>query len=164
MVMTHFDFIWRSLRSFGVAQMDADDAAQHVFWIASQKLDSIAVGSERSFLFATARGVGANVRRARLRKRETLDEMSFATLEDQGSDPEEYVQRREAVALLEEVLDQMPDELRVVFVLFELEGLTSIDIGEMLRIPTGTAASRLRRARAAFRKIASTMARPRTTQ
>lgn len=137
--------------------MDADDAAQHVFWIASQKVDSIAPGSQRAFLFATARGVAANVRRARLRKREVFDEVPFAKLEDDGLDPEEHAQRREAVALLEEALEQLPDDLRVVFVLFELEGLTSIDIAETLGIPTGTAASRLRRAREAFEKITSSM-------
>ena len=37
-----------------------------------------------------------------------------------------------------------------MFVLFELEGLTSIEIAELLAIPVGTAASRLRRAREEF--------------
>ncbi len=161
MVMTHFDFIWRSLRGFGVPQMDTDDATQHVFWVASQKIDAITVGSERSFLFATARGVAANVRRARTRKREVFDESSFALRPDESPDPEEQLQRREAVALLEEALEEMPQELREVFVLFELEGLTSGDIARLLDIPTGTAASRLRRAREAFSATTTKMRRAR---
>jgi len=44
----------------------------------------------------------------------------------------------------------MPEELSSVFVLFELEGMTSIEIAALLEIPVGTAASRLRRAREHF--------------
>ena len=42
-----------------------------------------------------------------------------------------------------------------VAVLFELEGQTSIEIGTMLDIPTGTATSRLRRAREHFQTHAA---------
>lgn len=42
MVDAYFDFIWRSLRGLGVPAGAADDAAQHVFLIAYQKLDEIA--------------------------------------------------------------------------------------------------------------------------
>ena len=41
-------------------------------------------------------------------------------------------------------------EQRAVFVLYELEELSVPDIAELLGVPVGTAASRLRRARAAF--------------
>lgn len=44
----------------------------------------------------------------------------------------------------------MPFELRVVFVLNEVEELTGPEIAELLDIPVGTVASRLRRARALF--------------
>ncbi|MBN9159572.1 MAG: hypothetical protein J0I07_01305 [Myxococcales bacterium] len=41
----------------------------------------------------------------------------------------------------------MDQELRVVFVLYELEGRTGPEVAEHLAIRTGTVASRLRRAR-----------------
>jgi RNA polymerase sigma-70 factor (ECF subfamily) len=44
----------------------------------------------------------------------------------------------------------MPIELRVVFVLFELEEMTTAEIATLLEIPSGTVASRLRRARETF--------------
>jgi RNA polymerase sigma-70 factor (ECF subfamily) len=52
------------------------------------------------------------------------------------------------------VLDQMPLELRTVFVLFELETMQLVEIAELEGIPVGTASSRLRRARAEFSAIA----------
>jgi RNA polymerase sigma-70 factor, ECF subfamily len=51
------------------------------------------------------------------------------------------------------VLDAMPIELRAVFVLFELEGMTSPEIAAISGLPPGTVASRLRRARERFREL-----------
>jgi RNA polymerase sigma-70 factor (ECF subfamily) len=45
----------------------------------------------------------------------------------------------------------MEEEQRLVFVLFEIESMTGNEISEALGIPLGTAYSRLRLARAAFR-------------
>ena len=44
----------------------------------------------------------------------------------------------------------MTQDLRTAFVLFELEGLSVPEIAEVVKIPTGTVASRLRRAREQF--------------
>ena len=150
MVDAHFEFIWRSLRGLGVPTASVDDAAQQVFWIAAQKLDAITVGSERAFLFSTARGVAANARRSRMRNREQADDGALATMPDAGLDPEQEAQRSQAKKLLERVLAEMDEDTRTVFVLFELEGLTSVEIAELLQIPVGTAAARLRRGREEF--------------
>ena len=47
--------------------------------------------------------------------------------------------------LLDLVLDEMPFELRTIFVLVELEELAVSDVAELVDVPPGTAASRLRR-------------------
>jgi RNA polymerase sigma-70 factor (ECF subfamily) len=150
MVDENVDFIWRSLRGLGVAQASVDDAAQQVFLVAAQRLDGIALGAERSFLFGTARGVAANMRRAQARSREDKDEIAVETHADRSADPEQALSEKQARAILEQLLDQMPDDLRTVFVLFELEGMTAAAIAELLELPPGTVASRLRRAREEF--------------
>jgi RNA polymerase sigma-70 factor (ECF subfamily) len=48
-------------------------------------------------------------------------------------------------------MEAMPEELRVVFTLYEFEGLKMLEIAELLDIPSGTVASRLRRARKLFK-------------
>jgi RNA polymerase sigma-70 factor (ECF subfamily) len=153
LVDDNFDFIWRSLRGLGVPAHSVDDAAQHVFLVASQKLESILPGRERSFLFGTALGVAANARRARARNREVLDDAAVGAHPDGAPDGEALVELRERRALLDRVLASMPDELREVFVLFVLEGIESPQIAELLGIPRGTVASRLRRAREAFHAL-----------
>ena len=50
-----------------------------------------------------------------------------------------------------------PDDLRAVFVLCELEGLTMSDAATLLGAPPGTIASRLRRSRVSFREFARSL-------
>jgi RNA polymerase sigma-70 factor (ECF subfamily) len=151
----HFDFIWRSLRRLGLSNDRADDAAQSVFVVASRRLDAIEVGRERAFLFATAIRVASDVRRSTLRRREVPGE-DVAEPTDPRPHPDELLDQRRARAVLDTVLDALPMELRVVFVLFELEEMATPQIAALLSIKPGTAASRLRRAREEFQ---STLAR-----
>ena len=51
------------------------------------------------------------------------------------------------------VLSKINTELAEVFVLYEAEGLSSREIAELLEIPRGSVASRLRRAREQFRSL-----------
>jgi RNA polymerase sigma-70 factor, ECF subfamily len=148
-----FQFIWRSLRRLGVRPDDAvDDAAQRVFEIAARKRTLLTPGCERAFLFKTALHVAQEVRRNARRSRARFDaELMASELADPKPDPEESAEQARLRRLLDEVLEQMPLELRAVFVLFELEELTSLEIAPLLGIPPGTVASRLRRARALFR-------------
>jgi RNA polymerase sigma-70 factor (ECF subfamily) len=150
----HFDFIWRSLRGLGVPSAAIDDAAQQVFWTASQKLEAILPGCERSFLFATARGMAANARRSQQRNRELYDEEVLALHVDRAPDPEQAASTRQARRVLDQILDGLPEDLRAVFVLYELEGQTTAEIAVLLEAPMGTVASRLRRAREEFQSAA----------
>jgi RNA polymerase sigma-70 factor (ECF subfamily) len=153
-VDTHFNFVWRYLRALGVPHAGVDDAAQQVFLVAAAKVDAIEDGRERSFLVSTAHGVAANARRANERRREVSGEGELIARADGALDPEQETESREAVAILDRFLSSLPEELRTVFVLFELEGMTMAAIGETLHIPPGTVASRLRRAREEFRETA----------
>lgn len=149
LVREQFGFVWRLLRRIGVPEGDADDAAQQVFIAASQRIDDIRPGSERAFLFSTALHVGSRARRGRSRKREEFGVALDEEL-DLAPSPEELLDRRRARALLDGILAEMPLEFRVVFVLYEIEQLTSAEIAEVVGVPTGTVASRLRRAREDF--------------
>jgi RNA polymerase sigma-70 factor (ECF subfamily) len=53
---------------------------------------------------------------------------------------------------VDEILDGLPFEMRVVFVLFEKEELTTHQIAALLDLPMGTVASRLRRSRELFQE------------
>ena len=150
-----YDFIWRSLRRLGVPEIDADDCAQQVFLVASRKLDDIVIGCERPFLFSTALRVASDARRSRSRRREVFEDVDEPR--DSAPNPEQIAEQKSARALLDEVLDSLPMDLRAVFVLFELEEMSSAEIAEVLALPIGTVASRLRRAREEFQRIITRM-------
>ncbi len=146
MVAAHLPFVWRSARRLGVPEAEADDLTQKVFWLASRRLDEIPVGGERGFLFRTTLGLASNVRRG-LRRRREIDLDSLGEPLTASPGPEEITHQRRAQEQALAILDTMPDDLRAVFVLFEIEELTTSEIASLLDLPAGTVASRLRRAR-----------------
>jgi RNA polymerase sigma-70 factor (ECF subfamily) len=149
MVLLHFDFVWRLLRRLGVEEADADDAAQQVFLVATRRTATIAPGSERAFLYGTALRMAATLRRNLRRRRRWVETRSADCASPEGT-PHDELERRQALALLDEVLNELSDDLRVVFVLSELEELTTPEVASLVGVPTGTVASRLRRARKEF--------------
>lgn len=149
LVTSYHAFVWRSLVRLGVPRADAEDATQQVFLVAARKLDLIPTTAERSFLYGTALRVASRARRTLMRRREAMD----GEPPDQAcpSCPQdEALDRARARALLDEILEQMPLDLRSVFTLYELEQLTMTEIADVLAVPQGTVASRLRRARELF--------------
>jgi len=149
----HFAFVWRLLRRLGISETDVDDAAQRVFIVASNKLDVIQEGSERSFLFGTALRVASSFRRT-IRRRGEVDEQLLEALADDGVSADEVVARRQGVAIVDRIVSEMPEELRIAFVLCEIEELSVADAAALQGIPAGTVASRLRRARKEFEDAA----------
>lgn len=145
-----YDFVWRSLRGLGVVPGSLDDGAQQVFCLAFRKLDAIQLGSERSFLFRLASGVASNLRRSARRRRELGDDERLDRVAASSPDPEELASQGQARAILQAVLARMPEDLRVAFMLFELEEMEIPEIAAALGIPIGTVGSRLRRARERF--------------
>ncbi|CAN5802108.1 hypothetical protein BH11MYX2_BH11MYX2_08190 [soil metagenome] len=153
---TYFDFVWRSLRRLGVAQLHVDDATQEVFLVASRRLDDIEKGKERSFLFSTALRVASTSRRA-VARRGIRDDAEISELADRQPGPAELADRARERAILDQILDELELDLRAVFVLYELEELTMAEIASTLDLAPGTVASRLRRAREAFQTLAARM-------
>jgi RNA polymerase sigma-70 factor, ECF subfamily len=151
MVSDRFDMLWRFLRQLGIPECDVDDGIQEVLMVAARRLTDIKVGRERAFLFSTAVRVASTLRRSRARHREQVVD-SLVDFADPGPNPEASLDRARERQLLDAVLDEIPTELRAIFVLYELEELTMAEISALLELPQGTVASRLRRARERFAK------------
>lgn len=149
LVRAEFAYIWRLCRRLGLPEGDADDAAQQVFLAAARRLPDVRPGSERAFLYGVAINVAAKWRKTHARRRETFD-ASFDSIAAALPSAEDLLTEESERRLLDALLDTMPDGLRAVFVLHEIEQQTAAQIAEVLGIPLGTATSRLRRAREDF--------------
>lgn len=150
-VREKYSFVWRNLRRLGVPHAEVDDAAQEVFLTAGRRLDEIQLGTETGFLFRTCEFVALRVRRRFARRREVSEE-EVVEPADHRADPEQRAVQSEAREALQQILDAMPDEYRSVFVLFEMEQLTTAEIATTLDLPEGTVSSRIFRARRFFER------------
>jgi RNA polymerase sigma-70 factor (ECF subfamily) len=150
LLRVHFDMVWRAVRRFGVPEGAAEDATQEVFIVAAAKLTGIQGGKERPFLYAVAARVAANFRRSSIHIHENLGEEPLVEATSPLPDAEMLLDQKRRRELLDYVLGTLTQNLRTTFVLFELEGLSVPEIAEVLQIPNGTVASRLRRAREQF--------------
>jgi RNA polymerase sigma-70 factor, ECF subfamily len=151
-VIAHFDFLWRTIRRLGVEPGTVDDAAQEVFIVANKGIAEVPVGKERSYLFAIALRVAAQKRRTQRRRREVSGHDALHEVTDAAKGPDELLDECRARQVMDQILESLPLEQRAVFVLFEMEEMTTVQIAEMLDIPAGTVASRLRRSRELFMK------------
>jgi len=153
LVAEHFDSVYRAVKRFGAPASLVEDGAQQVFLIVTTKLDSIDVTSERSFLLGTAFRVAKELRRrAADVPRIAPEETSLCAKADSSPALDDVVDQKRARLLLDDLLTEMDQDVRAVFVLYEIEGLTVPEIAEALCLANGTVSSRLRRAREAFQQ------------
>ncbi len=155
MIEEHFDVVWRTVRRLGVESEAIDDAVQQVFVVASRKLDLIELGGERRYLLGIAVRVAADARRTHRRRREVHDDETDRV--DATPLQDDLLDCKRARELLDDALATLAPDLQTAFVLFELEGMSAPEVAEVVGVPLGTAASRLRRAREAFRETVERM-------
>jgi RNA polymerase sigma-70 factor (ECF subfamily) len=154
MVDCHIHFVGRILRSFGVSEADVDDAVQQVYLVFAKKIASVREGSERAYLFRTAQRVAYRTRRGRSARSEVSLDGELQELRDPAC-PERSLESARGFDTLSRIIGEMHETLRPVFVLYEIEQISMVQIAEMLEIPPGTVASRLRRARKEFQQRVS---------
>jgi RNA polymerase sigma-70 factor (ECF subfamily) len=144
----HSRFVYTVLQRLGVRSADVDDAFQEVFVVMHRKLpDYEGRGTLRSWVYGICVRVAFRFRRRASTRREVITE-DPPELADPHT-PAEHLRERQARAILHSILDELDDDKRAVFVLFELEGLPMNEVAESLQCPVATAYSRLRAAREA---------------
>ncbi len=125
-----------------VGLQDAADVTQQVFLQVFRKIDQYAGHSKfETWLYRLAHNEALQYLRKEHRwKFQTL-------LLDPMSDRQPKEERYEHKELLDQALSKVEPELRSIFVLREVEGLSYREIAEVIAIPEGTVGSRLNRAR-----------------
>lgn len=146
----HFAFVWRNARRLGCSDEWLDDAVHEVFLVATRRLGEFqGRAALRTWLFAITFRVVGRMRRDQARRR--------ARVARYASERPELVadaaHETEAAQYLRQLLLKLSEPQRVVLILAELEGFTSLEIAETLEVPTGTVDSRLRAARLQLLRI-----------
>lgn len=147
----HVGFVWRVVRRCGVPPELVEDLVHEVFLVVRRRIGELPAHDDpRGWLFALTRGVVANDRRTRERRRRLH---AGAPVPDSPPDPERVLQGSEAVAWVERFLATLQDEQRTVFELIDIEGFTGPEVARITGAGLQTVYSRLRLARAAFARF-----------
>jgi RNA polymerase sigma-70 factor (ECF subfamily) len=131
---------------------DAEDLVQEAFLAAYQYLDSY--DASRPFgpwLMRIVLNRGANLRRSRAR-RETEPETDAVSPAPSALDESERAEAREQLTL---AMARLSDRQRLIVTLFDVDGMTSTEIGEMLELSPGTVRWHLHEARRTLRSALS---------
>ena len=132
-----------------VGLQDAADVTQQVFFNAFRCLSQFS-GRSRFETWLYRLAVNESLQHLRRHQRSRYHALDWEPMDESqhGDDTE----RNE---LLEQALARIDPELRSIFLLREVEGLSYHNIAEALQIPEGTVGSRLNRARRELRQILS---------
>jgi RNA polymerase sigma-70 factor (ECF subfamily) len=138
----------------------ADDATQEAFISAYKNLRSFRGGSFRAWLLR----IVTNACYDELRRRKRKPTTSLEPLDDSGDEiesphwiadpgemPEDTVVRSELGKAIQNCLDKLPVDFRVIVVLVDIQGMDYLEAADVIGKPLGTVKSRLARARSRMR-------------
>ena len=153
---TYSGFVWRVLLRLGVAESDVDDVAQEVFLGVHRNLSSFEGRCAlRTWIYGIChRRVIDYRRRAMARPEIATDEPPEVGTE---AEQEEGLDLGLARSKLSQLLADLDEEKRSVFVLFEVEGIPMEEVAEIVGCPLQTAYSRLYAARKKVEALAQRM-------
>lgn len=139
-------FVWRGLRRLGVPESDVEDVCQEVFVVVHRKLgDFEGRSSLRTWIYGICARTASDYRRSGRVRREVVTDAPPEAAHEGGQ--HDALALKQARAALDRILDDLDDDKRSVFVLYEIEELTMAEVAEALGCPLQTAYSRLHAAR-----------------
>jgi RNA polymerase sigma-70 factor, ECF subfamily len=149
--------VYRAVRSIVRDEQEAEDVMQQAYVNAFTHLGQFN-GSARFSTWLTKIAIHEALARARRRGRyETFDDQSSGAEAFMSSNPVHSPERQafagELRGLLEAAIDALPDGMREVFVLREVESLSTAEVAECLGVSEDVVKTRLSRGRAALRRL-----------
>jgi RNA polymerase sigma-70 factor, ECF subfamily len=148
--------VYRAARAIVRDEREAEDVVQQAYVNAYAHLDQFA-GRAAFSTWLTRIAVHEALARVRRQGRyEPFDDdrasVEASVLPVPDDDPERQTLTGELRVLLESAIDGLPDGAREVFVLRDVEGLSTADVAASLDVSEDVVKTRLSRARAALRK------------
>ncbi len=141
----HFESVARFFHN--KIERDHDDLIQKTFLgCVESRARFRGDGSFRAFLFGVARNVLGKHLRTRYREPASVD-FAHVSVAELGASPSQMVAEDQRQVLMLNALRRIPLDHQIVLELHYWEGMTAVEVGQMLEVPLGTAKTRLRRAK-----------------
>ena len=150
-VLPHLDAAYRLARWLMRNEHDAEDVVQEASLRAFRYFRTFTGGNGRAWFLRIVRNTCWGWRRCSVQALTDLFDEEQHSSARPAPDPETLLLHTDDVTLIERTLNNLPDRVREVLVLRELEGLSYQEMANVLGIPIGTVMSSLSRARRALR-------------
>ena len=136
----------------------AQDLTQRTFAACVEGRDRVrSASSFRAYVFGIARRQLLYFLRSKVGRDDRIDPLE-ASIQDIAQSPSQVAAGRQEQRLLLEALRRIPLDLQLTVELCYWEGMSMVEIGEVLDVPAGTVKSRLSRARALLRTVIADVA------
>lgn len=142
----HNQSLYRAVRSIVRDEVEVEDVLQEAYVSAFKHLDQF-LGHARFSTWLTRIAVHEAFHHCKRKRRFTDLEDVGEILESPEAGPEKRAFHGELQKILESAIDRVPEGYRTVFMLREVEGLSTADTAACLSIPEETVKTRLHRAR-----------------
>jgi RNA polymerase sigma-70 factor (ECF subfamily) len=153
-ILPHLDAAYNLARWLTRNEQDAQDMVQEASLRAFKFFDGFRGGDARSWLLTTVRNTCYTwLRQNRRGQAMTQFDEEIHTADEDSLNPSALALKNADMEMLQQSLEQLPDEFREVIVLRDLEELSYKQIAEVTNVPLGTVMSRLARARARLKQI-----------
>jgi RNA polymerase sigma factor (sigma-70 family) len=149
LVRRHGPMVWGVCRRILRSHQDAEDAFQATFLVLVRKAASLAQKEKvANWLYGVAHQTALKARATTARRQ--AREKQVIAMPEPALQPQALC--NDLLPLLDQELSRLPDPYREVIVLCDLEGKTRKEAARQFRLPEGTVATRLARARALLAK------------
>ena len=149
---SHWEWVCRLVRRLAWRELDVEDAVQDVFVVLIEKLASFEHRSDiKTWIYRVCLNVVSEHRR-RHRRRRLLGEVAarLSPWRSGLATPADQLEVKDELTLVRSVLGRMAPKKRDVFVLCEMEELSTQEAAEILGVPDATVRTRLHYARQDF--------------
>ncbi|MFZ1081484.1 MAG: sigma-70 family RNA polymerase sigma factor [Candidatus Kryptoniota bacterium] len=153
-ILPHLDAAYNLARWIARNDRDAEDIVQEACLRALQSFEDLQGKDGRPWFMTIVRNVSYT-----LLSSHKLRESNSVEFEDDAhssgsifADPATLIEREFDKQMLKTALEKLPDELREVIVLRELESFSYKEIAHIMNVPIGTVMSRLARGRASLQR------------
>jgi len=147
LVAEHHEELYRYAYRLTGSSADAEDLTQQTFLIACQKLDQVRdVDAARSWLYTILRNAFFKTRRRNQPLAASVVQLDVDALAEPSADEQPIDQEQ-----LQEALNELPEEFRVVVLMYYFQQCSYREVAEQLQVPIGTVMSRLSRAKGHLR-------------
>ena len=154
----HSDDIYRFARSILGNDADAEDATQEILLKLWDHIGGIPVMKAKAWIMKTTRNHCLNMLRTRKRSAHVIsgDDGLLESLPDESSrEPGHDAHVQTLRAQIDQALNQLPENLRSVFVLHEVNGLKYREIAETMDLPINSVKVYISRSRLKLKELLS---------